>query len=77
MWLDTGRQPRPSPLHPCACQHTRVCMRVSPRATRVVPGVQASRLDLVVAGTREALLMIEGFADFLSEEQMLQVGGSP
>lgn len=31
-----------------------------------------SRLDLVVAGTHEALLMIEGFADFLSDEEMLQ-----
>ncbi len=33
----------------------------------------ASRLDLVVAGTAEAVLMIEGFADFLSEEEMLEV----
>jgi polyribonucleotide nucleotidyltransferase len=35
----------------------------------------ASQLDLLVAGTRDAVLMIEGFADFLSEEQMLQVRG--
>ncbi len=33
----------------------------------------ASRLDLVVAGTAEAVLMIEGFADFLSEAEMLEV----
>lgn len=35
----------------------------------------ASRLDLVVAGTAEAVLMIEGFADFLSEAEMLEVRG--
>ena len=34
----------------------------------------ASRLDLMMAGTRDAVLMIEGFCDFLSEEEMLQVG---
>ncbi len=31
-----------------------------------------SRLDLMLAGTEEAILMIEGFADFLSEEQILE-----
>jgi len=31
-----------------------------------------SRLDLVIAGTSDAVLMIEGFCDFMSEEQMLQ-----
>jgi polyribonucleotide nucleotidyltransferase len=33
----------------------------------------ASRLDLVMAGTKDAVLMIEGFCDFLSEEQMIEV----
>lgn len=32
---------------------------------------EASRLDLLLAGTADAILMTEGFADFLSEEQML------
>lgn len=36
---------------------------------------EASTLDLVIAGTSEAVLMIEGFCDFLTEEQMLEVGG--
>ena len=31
-----------------------------------------SRLDLILAGTDDAILMIEGFADFLTEEQILQ-----
>lgn len=31
-----------------------------------------SRLDLMLAGTEDAILMIEGFADFLSEEQILE-----
>ena len=30
-----------------------------------------SRLDLVLAGTEDAILMIEGFCDFLTEEQVL------
>ncbi|MEW5317022.1 MAG: hypothetical protein WDW38_008355 [Sanguina aurantia] len=30
-----------------------------------------SKLDLVMAGTSDAILMIEGFCDFLTEEQML------
>ena len=30
-----------------------------------------SRLDLIIAGTEDAILMIEGYADFLSEEQIL------
>eukprot|EP00775_Hariotina_reticulata_P013098 gene13098-13225_t len=34
----------------------------------------ASKLDLMMAGTAEAVLMIEGFCDWLTEEQMLQVG---
>jgi hypothetical protein len=33
----------------------------------------ASKLDLLMAGTAEAVLMIEGFCDWLTEEQMLQV----
>jgi polyribonucleotide nucleotidyltransferase len=31
-----------------------------------------SRLDLILAGTEDAILMIEGYCDFLSEEQLLQ-----
>jgi len=30
-----------------------------------------SKLDLILAGTEDAILMIEGYADFLSEEQIL------
>lgn len=30
-----------------------------------------SKLDLIIAGTHEAILMIEGFCDFLTEEQIL------
>lgn len=32
-----------------------------------------SKLDLVLAGTKDAILMIEGYCDFLTEEEMLQV----
>ncbi|KAI8473323.1 MAG: chloroplast polyribonucleotide phosphorylase [Monoraphidium minutum] len=35
----------------------------------------ASRLDLMMAGTKDAVLMIEGFCDFLSEEQMIEAIG--
>lgn len=31
-----------------------------------------SRLDLMIAGTEDAILMIEGYADFLTEEQILE-----
>jgi polyribonucleotide nucleotidyltransferase len=31
-----------------------------------------SRLDLLLAGTEDAILMIEGYADFLTEEQILE-----
>ena len=31
-----------------------------------------SKLDLVIAGTEDAVLMIEGFCDFLTEEQVLE-----
>ncbi len=33
---------------------------------------KSSRLDLMLAGTEDAILMIEGYADFLSEEQILE-----
>lgn len=33
----------------------------------------ASKLDLMIAGTRDAVLMIEGFCEFLNEEDMLRV----
>ncbi|KAF5828424.1 chloroplast polyribonucleotide phosphorylase [Dunaliella salina] len=35
-------------------------------------GSSTSKLDLVLAGTRDAILMIEGYCDFLTEEQMLE-----
>lgn len=38
-----------------------------------VAQMEVSRLDLVIAGTRDAVLMIEGFCYFLTEEEMLAV----
>lgn len=35
-----------------------------------VQEMQKSRLDLVLAGTEDAILMIEGYSDFLTEEQI-------
>lgn len=37
-----------------------------------VQEMEKSRLDLMLAGTEDAILMIEGFADFLTEEQVLE-----
>jgi polyribonucleotide nucleotidyltransferase len=34
--------------------------------------MEASDLDLVLAGTEDAILMIEGYCDFLTEEQVLE-----
>lgn len=34
--------------------------------------LRRSKLDLMIAGTEDAVLMIEGFCDFLTEEQVLQ-----
>ncbi|MFI5343218.1 MAG: polyribonucleotide nucleotidyltransferase [Chlamydiales bacterium] len=34
--------------------------------------LRQSKLDLMIAGTEDAVLMIEGFCDFLTEEQVLQ-----
>lgn len=34
--------------------------------------MKISKLDLVIAGTEDAVLMIEGFCDFLTEEQVLE-----
>lgn len=34
--------------------------------------MQESRLDLMLAGTEDAVLMIEGYADFLTEEEVLK-----
>lgn len=44
-----------------------------------VQQMEVSQLDLVMAGTDSAVLMIEGYCDFLTEEQMLEVscGSSP
>lgn len=33
-----------------------------------------SKLDLIIAGTADAILMIEGFCNFLTDEQMIQAG---
>ncbi len=35
--------------------------------------MEESKLDLLLAGTADAVLMIEGYCDFLTEEQMLEV----
>ena len=35
--------------------------------------LEDSRVDLIVAGIDNAVLMTEGFCDFLAEEQMLEV----
>ena len=35
--------------------------------------MEESSLDLLLAGTADAVLMIEGYCDFLTEEQMLEV----
>lgn len=43
-----------------------------------VEEMKNSKLDLVLAGTEDAILMIEGFCDFLTEEQVLEaieIGG--
>ena len=52
-------------------------MLLSPQVTqqkeRTRGGESASKLDLVLAGTKDAILMIEGYCDFMTEEQMLQV----
>ncbi len=37
-----------------------------------VPQQKVSRLDLLIAGTHEAVLMIEGYCDFLTEEQVIE-----
>lgn len=35
--------------------------------------MEESTLDLVIAGTSSAVLMIEGYCDFLTEDQMIEV----
>ncbi len=35
--------------------------------------MEESKLDLVLAGTADAVLMIEGYCDFLPEDEMLEV----
>lgn len=37
-----------------------------------VQEMEKSSLDLILAGTEDAILMIEGFADFLTEDQVLE-----
>lgn len=37
-----------------------------------VQQMQESKLDLMIAGTEDAVLMIEGYADFLTEEEVLK-----
>ncbi len=38
-----------------------------------VQQMEESKLDLIMAGTDSAVLMIEGYCDFLTEDQMLEV----
>lgn len=38
-----------------------------------VQQMEESKLDLIMAGTESAVLMIEGYCDFLTEDQMLEV----
>ncbi len=38
-----------------------------------VQQMEDSKLDLIMAGTDSAVLMIEGYCDFLTEDQMLEV----
>jgi hypothetical protein len=48
-----------------------------PRPTHTLfctpPQMASSKLDLLMAGTADAVLMIEGFCDWLTEEQMIEV----
>ena len=37
-----------------------------------IPEMEKSKLDLMLAGTEDAILMIEGYADFLTEEQIFE-----
>lgn len=37
-----------------------------------VPHMKESKMDLIIAGTEEGILMIEGYCDFLTEEQVLE-----
>ena len=39
--------------------------------------LEDSQMDLIVAGTESAVLMIEGYCDFLTEEQVLEVSCPP
>ena len=39
--------------------------------------LEDSQMDLIVAGTESAVLMIEGYCDFLTEEQVLEVSCWP
>jgi polyribonucleotide nucleotidyltransferase len=48
-------------------------MQVAQQRDKKANGSSVSKLDLVLAGTRDAILMIEGYCEFLSEEEMLQV----
>ena len=79
--------PQPTPLPACPPPPTDVPLRRAVAGARVglLPGrgfvvnptvaeMAGSSLDLVMAGTSEAVLMIEGFCEFLTEEQMLEVG---
>ena len=38
-----------------------------------VQQMEESKLDLIMAGTDSTVLMIEGYCDFLTEDQMLEV----
>lgn len=54
------------------CKETDAESNIYPSPPSSSPPLQsASQLDLVMAGTRSAVLMIEGFASFLPEADML------
>ncbi len=53
----------------CLCVRVRVCVTCHTQSSEM----EQSTLDLILAGTRDAVLMIEGFCDLLSEEDMLKV----
>lgn len=38
-----------------------------------VQQMEESKLDMIMAGTDSAVLMIEGYCDFLTEDEMLEV----
>ena len=69
-----GAPPSNVPLPPCTCGAALTCPPIASRCRtcRCCHRAPGSTLDLMLAGTSEAVLMIEGFCDFLTEEQLLE-----